>query len=83
MDPNGSWLCPTEADRARMLEAGDRVRVARTIAAAAIGFALLLGAPTVGWWTLALLGVGALELLSLDRRMARSAKPEWLAARGL
>lgn len=81
MDPNGSWLCPTEADRARMLEAGDRVRVARTVAAAAIGVALLLTAPRVGWWTLALLGVGALELLSLDRRMARSARPEWLAAR--
>ncbi len=81
MDPNGTWLCPTEGDRARMLEAGDRVRVARTIAAAAIGVALLMTAPRVGWWTLALLGVGALELLSLDRRMARSAKPEWLAAR--
>lgn len=81
MDPNGTWLCPTEADRARMLEAGDRVRAARTVAASAIGLALLLGAPEVGWWTLGLLGIGALELLSLDRRMARSAKPEWLAAR--
>ena len=33
MDSTGTWLCPTEADRARALEAGDRVRVARTIAA--------------------------------------------------
>jgi diguanylate cyclase (GGDEF)-like protein len=81
MDPTGTWLCPTEADRARALEAGDRVRVARTIAAGTVGAALLLSAPWVGWWTLPLLGLCALELLSLDRRMAKSAKPEWLAAR--
>ncbi|HEY6780612.1 MAG TPA: GGDEF domain-containing protein [Thermoleophilaceae bacterium] len=81
MDSAGSWLCPTEEDRARALEAGDRVRRARTIAAAAIATALVASAPWVGWWTLPLMGLCALELLSLDRRMARSKKPEWLAAR--
>jgi diguanylate cyclase (GGDEF)-like protein len=81
MDPSGTWLCPTEADRARALEAGDRVRVARTIAAATVGAALLLSAPWVGWWTLPLLAIGTLELATLDRRMARSKRPEWLAAR--
>jgi diguanylate cyclase (GGDEF)-like protein len=81
MDSTGSWLCPTEEDRARALEAGDRVRRARTVAAAAIAVALVVCAPWVGWWTLPLLGLCALELLSLDRRMMRSKKPEWLAAR--
>jgi diguanylate cyclase (GGDEF)-like protein len=81
MDSTGSWLCPTEEDRARALEAGDRVRRARTIAAGVIAVALVVSAPWIGWWTLALMGACALELLSLDRRMARSKKPEWLAAR--
>lgn len=81
MDPSGTWLCPTEEDRARALEAGDRVRMARTVAAVAVGVALLMSAPWVGWWTLPLLGMCALELLSLDRRMRKSTKPEWLAAR--
>jgi diguanylate cyclase (GGDEF)-like protein len=81
MDSAGSWLCPTEEDRARALEAGDRTRRARTVAAGAVGLALLAGAPWIGWWTLPLLGLCALELLSLDRRMAHSSRPEWLAAR--
>jgi diguanylate cyclase (GGDEF)-like protein len=81
MDSTGSWLCPTEEDRARALEAGDRVRRARTVAAGAIAVALITCAPWVGWWTLPLMGLCALELLSLDRRMAKSKKPEWLAAR--
>ena len=81
MEGRGSFLCPTELDRARVVEAGDRVRMARTICAIAMGTALLLSAPWVGWWTLGLFGLVAVNLVTLEWRLARSARPEWVAAR--
>jgi diguanylate cyclase (GGDEF)-like protein len=81
--PQSSWLCPTEHDRARALEAGARVRTARTVAAAACAAALIASAPWVGWWSLLLLGVVALNLGTLELRLQRSARPEWVAARSM
>lgn len=79
----GSWLCPTEEDRARALEAGARVRLARTIAAAACAAALIALAPWVGWWSLILLAIVAGNLATLERRMRASSRPEWVAARSM
>ena len=56
MDRISSWLCPTEHHRARALEAGERVRAARTVAAAACGIALVAIVPFQGWWILVLFG---------------------------
>jgi diguanylate cyclase (GGDEF)-like protein len=80
---SGSWLCPTEHDRARALEAGERVRVARTIAAIACGVALLATTPWLGSWLYLLFIVVAANLLSLEWRMRRAKRPEWVAARSL
>jgi hypothetical protein len=79
----GSWLCPTEEDRARALEAGARVRIARTIAAAACAAALIALAPWVGWWSLILLAIVAGKLVTLERRMRGSSRSEWVAARSM
>jgi diguanylate cyclase (GGDEF)-like protein len=78
-----SWLCPTELDRARVLDNSTRVRRARTVSAAAIGVALLALLPWFGPWMLALFAASALNLLTLERRIARSERPERVVALSL
>jgi diguanylate cyclase (GGDEF)-like protein len=80
MDRISSWLCPTEEHRARALEAGDRVRAARTVAAVTCGISLVATAPFVSWWFLILFGVVAAVLGTLELRLARSERPELVAA---
>jgi diguanylate cyclase (GGDEF)-like protein len=80
MDRIGSWLCPTEDHRARALEAGARVRAARTVAAITCGISLVATAPFVSWWFLILFGLVAVILGTLDRRLERAAHPEVVAA---
>ena len=75
-----TWLCPTEFDRARVLDNSTRVRRARRVAAAAIGVALIALLPSFGPWMLGLFAASAVNLLTLDRRMARSAHPELVVA---
>jgi len=75
-----TWLCPTEFDRARVLDNSTRVRRARRVAAAAIGVALIALLPRFGPWMLGLFAASAVNLLTLDRRMARSAHPELVVA---
>src|SRR3977135_3427031 len=69
------WLCPTERDRARVLDMSDRIRRARAIAAGAIGIGVLFPAPWSGWWTLLLFAVTVVSIATLDRRMARPQRP--------
>jgi diguanylate cyclase (GGDEF)-like protein len=80
MDRISRWLCPTEEHRARSLEAGERVRAARTLAALACGISLVVTAPFRSWWYLILFAVVAADLGSLEWRMRRSPRPELHAA---
>jgi diguanylate cyclase (GGDEF)-like protein len=73
---SASWLCPTEEERRRVTDASPRVRMIRTVGSSAMGVTLLLSAPWLGWWTLILFALSALNLLSVDRRMAHSSHPE-------
>jgi diguanylate cyclase (GGDEF)-like protein len=77
---SSSWLCPTELDRTRVVDANDRVRMIRLIGAGAVGVALLAAAPWIGWWTLLLFALCALNFASVDRRMLTSAHPERVSA---
>jgi len=70
------WLCPTELDRARLLDNSARIRRARTITAAAVGLTLASFLPRYGWWTLMLFAIVALNLGTLDRRIARTTRPQ-------
>lgn len=70
------WLCPTELDRARMLDSSVRMQRARMITAVAVGVALVYLTPRYGLWTLALFALALANLLTLDRRIARSPYPE-------
>jgi diguanylate cyclase (GGDEF)-like protein len=80
MDRISSWLCPTEEHRARALEAGERVRKARTMAGITCGIAVLATAPFLSWWYLVLFGATALVLGSVEWRLRRSEHPELVAA---
>ena len=77
------WLCPTELDRARVVDNGRRVRRARLVGAAAIGIALIALVPWYGLWVLALFAAVAVNLLTLDGRMARTDRPECTVALSL
>ena len=76
---SASWLCPTDRDRGRVLDASPRVRTIRKVGSGAIGLTLLISAPWLGWWTLILFALSALNLLSVDRRMDHSERPEWVS----
>ena len=71
-----TWLCPTELDRARLLDNSVRIRRARMISIVAIGATLVAFAPRYGAWTLGLLAVVALKLVHQELRCARSAYPQ-------
>jgi diguanylate cyclase (GGDEF)-like protein len=76
----GSWLCPTEWDRARMLEAGTLVRRARVWVSLGVGVATAASGPWIGWWPLLLSAFSAVQVVTLDRRVARSPRPERFVA---
>lgn len=75
-----SWLCPTELDRSRVVDASDRVRVIRLVGSIAIGVALLASLPWVGWWTLPIFVLTALNFANVERRIYTSAHPERVSA---
>jgi diguanylate cyclase (GGDEF)-like protein len=79
-DQTGSWLCPTEADRARMLEAGALVRRARVWVSVLIGLATAASVPWIGWWPVLFSVLSAVQVATLDHRVARSPRPERFVA---
>jgi diguanylate cyclase (GGDEF)-like protein len=72
----GSWLCPTEADRARMLEAGSLVRWARVWVALLVAVATAASGPWIGWWPSLFGALTAIQVGTLERRTLRSPRPE-------
>jgi diguanylate cyclase (GGDEF)-like protein len=80
MDSGGSWLCPTERDRERLIDMSARVRKARTISAVALGSALVVSTPWVGIWPLVLLVAVGANLAIIERRLATARRPEYVAA---
>jgi diguanylate cyclase (GGDEF)-like protein len=76
----GTWLCPDPEDRARVIENSGRVARARRLSSLAVAVTLVYLAPTYGWWLIGLLALSALNLETVDRRMRRSARPEFHAA---
>lgn len=78
--PRGSWLCPTELDRSRVVDASERVRTIRMIGSGAVGVALLISTPWLGWWTFLLFSLSVINFVNVDRRIDRSAHPERVSA---
>jgi diguanylate cyclase (GGDEF)-like protein len=61
------------------MEASARIGKARIIIAGAIGVGVVAGAPWNGWWTLLLFVPAAVHLVTMDRWMERSERPELVA----
>jgi diguanylate cyclase (GGDEF)-like protein len=75
-----SWLCPTELERSRVVDANARVRSIRMVGTGAVGLALLSAAPWLGWWTFILLALSVLNFLNVERRIGTSSRPELVSA---
>jgi hypothetical protein len=71
-----TWLCPTDLDRARLLDNSVRIRRARTISAVAVAGTLASFAPQYGLWTVLLFAVSAIVMGTVDWRCARSPRPQ-------
>ncbi|MGO8905538.1 MAG: GGDEF domain-containing protein [Solirubrobacteraceae bacterium] len=80
---SGSWLCPTELDRSRVVDASERARSIRRVGSGAVAAALVLSAPWIGWWTLGLFAASTLNFASVERRVHTSSHPERVSARGV
>jgi diguanylate cyclase (GGDEF)-like protein len=74
------WLCPTELDRSRVVDASERVSTIRRVGSGAVGAALVISAPWLGWWTLILFTLSVLNFVNVDRRLRTSAHPERVSA---
>jgi diguanylate cyclase (GGDEF)-like protein len=72
----GSWLVPTESDRARMLEAGSLVRWTRVWVSLLVAIATAAAGPWIGWWPTLFGALTAIQVGTLERRTARSSRPE-------
>jgi diguanylate cyclase (GGDEF)-like protein len=77
---SGSWLCPTELDRSRAVDANERVRNIRLCGIAFVGAALLASVPWVGYWVLIPFLFTGVNLITVERRLLRSARPERVSA---
>jgi diguanylate cyclase (GGDEF)-like protein len=71
-----AWLCPTDVDRRRLLDAGFRVTKARDIGALVMGVSVVFLASSYGWWIMGGLALALVNTQTLDRRVARSTRPE-------
>lgn len=63
-----------------MVDANERVRTIRMVGTAAVGTALLISTPWLGWWTFILLTLSVLNFVNVDHRMDSSAHPERVSA---
>jgi diguanylate cyclase (GGDEF)-like protein len=76
MQERRSWLCPTELDRMRVVEASERVRRARVFIWLVVGVMLIVVSPWNGWWSLLLFAPAGANLALLELMLKRSDHPE-------
>lgn len=76
----GSWLCPTELDRSRAVDANERVRNIRLCGIAFVGVALIVSTPWAGYWVLIPFLFTGINLITVERRLSRSPRPERVSA---
>jgi diguanylate cyclase (GGDEF)-like protein len=77
MTSRGTWLCPAELDRARLLDMERRVSQALRVVFATLAVTYLALAPWVGCWPLVGLGLLFVHYQLLRRPIATSRHPEY------
>lgn len=72
-----TWLCPTEFDRARLLDMEDRLQGARAVMFGALAVGFAISVPWLGWLPVALVVVQVVVYALLRPLIAASARPEY------
>jgi diguanylate cyclase (GGDEF)-like protein len=74
----GTWLCPTQLHRERLLDMESKLARPRAVMYGALAVAFLIGIPWIGAWTLIPLAVSVLVYALLRPRIAGSERPEYV-----
>jgi diguanylate cyclase (GGDEF)-like protein len=74
----GTWLCPTQLHRERLLDMESKLARPRAVMYGSLALAFLIGAPWIGAWTLIPLAVSVLGYALLRPRIATSERPEYV-----
>jgi diguanylate cyclase (GGDEF)-like protein len=77
---DGSWLCPTPLDRARLREMEPALAQARAVLYLALGIGAAASGPWLGWWVLLPVALSAAAYRVVQPRIAASPRPEYLIA---
>jgi diguanylate cyclase (GGDEF)-like protein len=80
MASNGTWLCPTELDRTRLLDMEARIARPRALMYAALAVGLASAIPWVGWWPMVPVALQLAIYAVLRPMITRSARPEYVVA---
>jgi diguanylate cyclase (GGDEF)-like protein len=80
MTVGGTWLCPTQLHRERLLEMEQKISRARAIMYGSLAIAFVLGIPWIGAWTLIPLAASVIVYRLLSPRIATSERPEYVVA---
>jgi diguanylate cyclase (GGDEF)-like protein len=73
----GTWLCPAEFDRERMLDMEERLQGARAVMFGALGVGFVIAVPWLGWVPVALVVAQVVVYALIKPVIARSARPEY------
>ena len=73
----GTWLCPTEFDRLRMLDMEERLQGARAVMFGTLAVGFAAAGPWIGWWPVSLVILQVVVYAALRPSIARSARPEY------
>jgi diguanylate cyclase (GGDEF)-like protein len=80
MASNGTWLCPTELDRTRLLDMEARIARPRAVMYAALAVGLASAIPWVGWWPMVPVTLQLAIYAVLRPMITKSARPEYVVA---
>jgi hypothetical protein len=79
MASNGTWLCPTELDRTRLLDMEARIARPRALMYAALAAGLASTIPWVGWWPMIPVTLQLVIYAALRPLIVRTARPEYVS----
>jgi diguanylate cyclase (GGDEF)-like protein len=80
MAAQGTWLCPTQLHRERLLDMESKLARPRAVMYGSLAVAFVIGIPWIGAWTLIPLAVSVLVYALLRPRIATSERPEYVVA---
>jgi diguanylate cyclase (GGDEF)-like protein len=80
MEDAGTWLCPTQLHRERLLDMERKLARPRAVMYGSLAVAFIIGIPWIGWWTLIPLAGAILSYAAFKPRIATSERPEYVIA---